>query len=387
MRSATFLLVTAMAPAIGAAQDVSRDAYFGEISLSAGFDDDPRIIEMVAGGSVNLIESTQFDCNGFVSEAPDYQIDYSTGNTTFELSFFAVSEVDTILLINTPDGKWHCNDDYGEGFGLAAGITFEQPLAGIYDIWVGVYDQSDAFSKTELYITELGRLLNEALAEDIPSSDISPNGTPQIAGSGTAFAVTTEGHLVSNYHVVAECSSLSFQLPGALPIEATIISTNESSDLALLKVDSTTTPAPFRDQGRIRLGDEIVVYGFPLLGELSSNGNLTSGLVSALTGLGDDLSTFQISAQIQPGNSGGPVFDRFGAVVGVVVSTANQDYFAQQSGNIPQNVNFAITSDITQSFLRSNNIRYEVSARPEPLSTADIAEQAQSMTGALLCYR
>ena len=387
MRSVTFLLLTAMAPAIGVAQDISRDAYFGEISLSSGFDDDPRIIEMLAGGSVNLFESIQLDCNGFVSDAPDYQINYSTGTTNFDLSFFAVSEVDTVLLINTPDGQWHCNDDYGEGFGLAAGLTFEQPLAGVYDIWVGVYDQDDAFSETELYITELGRLLSETLAEGNSSSDISPDGTPRVIGSGTAFAVTKDGHLVSNYHVVSECSSLRFQLPGALPIEATIVSTNEGSDLALLKVDSTTAPAPFRDQGRIRLGDEIVVYGFPLLGDLSSNGNLTSGLVSALSGLGDDLSTYQISAQIQPGNSGGPVFDQFGAVVGVVVSTANQDYFAQQSGNIPQNVNFAITSDITQSFLRANNIKYEVSESSDPLSAADIAEQAQSMTGALLCYR
>jgi len=380
-------MLTAMAPAVGLAQDVSRDAYYGEISLSAGFDDDPRVIDMVAGGSVNLSESTQFDCNGFISDAPDYQIDYSTGNADFELSFFADSTADTVILINTPDEQWHCNDDYGEGFGLTAGLTFEQPLAGIYDIWVGVYDQDDIYSKTELYITELASLLTDDLPEISDSSETSSNGNPKVIGSGTAFAVTTEGHLVSNYHVVSQCSFVKFQLPGALPIEAAIMSTNESSDLALLKIDSTTRAAPFRAQSRIRLGDAIVVYGFPLLGDLSSNGNLTSGLVSALTGLRDDLSTFQISAQIQPGNSGGPVFDQYGAVVGVVVSTANQDYFAQQSGNIPQNVNFAITSDITQSFLRANNIRYEISDSSESLGTADIAERAQSMTGALLCYR
>ncbi|HDZ08933.1 S1C family serine protease [Pseudohongiella sp.] len=387
MRSSTFLLLMAITPAAVMAQDVSRDAYFGEISLSAGFADDPRVIDMVAGGSVNLSQANQFDCNGFVSDAPDYQIDYSTGSADFELSFFAESTVDTVLLINAPDGQWHCNDDYSEELGLTAGVTFERPLAGIYDIWVGVYNEGDVYAETELYITELASLLTDQGSETSGSSGTAANGSPQVIGSGTAFAVTNEGHLITNYHVISECSSLRFQLPGALAIEATVVATNESFDLALLKTDSTTRAAPFRTQGRIRLGDDIVVYGFPLLGDLSSSGNLTNGLVSALTGLGDDLSTFQISAQIQPGNSGGPVFDIYGAVVGVVVSTANQDYFAQQSGNIPQNVNFAITSDITQSFLRANNIRYELSDNSEELSTADIAERAQTMTGALLCYR
>ncbi|MDP2139809.1 MAG: serine protease [Gammaproteobacteria bacterium] len=342
---------------------------------------------MIAGGSLDLSESPLFSCNGFTADAPDYQIDYSPGNPDLELSFFAVAEVDTVILINAPNGLWHCNDDFSTQLGSTAGLTFEQPLAGVYDIWVGVYDQDDIYSAAELYITELANLLDEDLTETDSSSETSSPGAPQVIGSGTAFAVTTEGHLITNYHVISGCNSLTFQIPGSAAAEAAVVSTNESSDLALLRTDIPTRAAQFHTRSRIRLGDEIVVYGFPLLGELSSQGNLTSGVVSALTGLGDDLSTFQISAQIQPGNSGGPVFDRYGAIAGVVVSTANQDYFAQQSGNIPQDVNFAITADITQSFLRANNVRYEESDSVEELRTADIAERAQSFTGALLCYR
>lgn len=387
MRSAIVILLTTMAPVTLSAQDVSKTATYGEISLPAGFDDDPRVITVMAGGSVDLSASTMFSCNGFVSDTPDYQIDYSTGSADLSLSFFAESEVDTVLLINAPDGQWHCNDDFGGDFGLTAGLTFEQPMTGIYDIWVGVYDDDDNFSESELYITELADLLSEGSTDTGGSSETSSTGVPQVVGSGTAFAVTTEGHLITNYHVISGCRTLTFQLPGSAAADATIVSTNESFDLALLRTDVRTTAAPFQSRNRIRLGDDIVVYGFPLLGDLSSQGNLTSGVVSALTGLNDDLSTFQLSAQIQPGNSGGPVFDRYGAVAGVVVSTANQDYFAQQSGNIPQNVNFAITADITQSFLRANNVRYELTDSSEELRTADIAERAQAVTGALLCYR
>jgi len=386
MRLTIFLLIAATA-ATANAQDVSLEPHYGEISLAAGFDDDPRVVSMIAGGSLDLSVSPLFSCNGFTGNAPDYQIDYSAGNSDLALSFFAVSEVDTVLLVNAPNGLWHCNDDFSAEFGATAGLTFEQPLAGEYDIWVGVYDEADIYTAAELYITELANLLDEDLTEtDSPTDTFSP-GSPQIIGSGTAFAVTTEGHLITNYHVVSECNSLTFQIPGSAATSATVVSTNESFDLALLRTDTVTRAAQFHNRSRTRLGDDIVVYGFPLLGDLSSQGNLTSGVVSALTGLNDDLSTFQISAQIQPGNSGGPVFDRYGAVAGVVVSTANQDYFAQQSGNIPQNVNFAITADITQSFLRANNVRFELTDSVEELRTADIAEQAQSVTGALLCYR
>lgn len=387
MRAVIFLVLLTAIPTSLVAQDVSQDAYSGAISLTAGFDDDPRVITISAGGLVDLSDSTQYDCVGFVSEAPDYKIDYTTGSAGLELSFIALSEIDTVLLVNTPDGEWHCNDDYSDEFGLSAGLTFDQPLAGVYDIWVGVYDQEDIYAEADLYITELANLLSQYLTEIDNASETSSSGIPQVTGSGTAFAVTSQGHLITNYHVISGCTALTFQIPGSAASDVTVIATNETFDLALLRTDIPTTAASFHNRSRVRLGDDVVVYGFPLLGDLSSQGNLTSGVVSALTGLNDDLSNFQISAQIQPGNSGGPVFDRYGAVAGVVVSTANQDYFARQSGNIPQNVNFAITADITQTFLRANNIRYQLTENTEELRTADIAEQAVAMTGALLCYR
>ena len=134
-------------------------------------------------------------------------------------------------------------------------------------------------------------------------------------------------------------------------------------------------------------GEEVVVYGFPLLGDLSSQGNLTVGIVSALSGLDDDLSRMQLSAQIQPGNSGGPVMDRQGNIIGVIVETANDEYFLEKSGAVPQNVNFAIRDALARSFLDTNNVPYVVSDGAETMAIVDIADQAQDFTGVILCYQ
>ena len=97
---------------------------------------------------------------------------------------------------------------------------------------------------------------------------------------------------------------------------------------------------------RFAKGEQIVIYGFPLAGALASTGNLATGIVSALAGLGDDTSKLQISAPIQPGNSGGPVLDQSGHVIGVVVSKLNAIKAASITGDIPQNVNFAIKTGV-----------------------------------------
>src|SRR4029079_10829288 len=106
---------------------------------------------------------------------------------------------------------------------------------------------------------------------------------------------------------------------------------------------TSTTPKQRRFvSGPVRAGEAIAVYGFPLAGVLSSTGNVVSGNVTALTGLGDDVRYFQISAPIQPGNSGGPLMDYSGLVVGIVNAKLNDLAFAKTTGDLPQNVNFAI---------------------------------------------
>ena len=94
-----------------------------------------------------------------------------------------------------------------------------------------------------------------------------------------------------------------------------------------------------------KLGEEVYTVGFPLTGILSDGHKVATGIVSGLAGLDNDPRLFQLTVPTQPGNSGGPIFNSKGEVVGMLASTLSVDYLYKVAKTIPQNVNFAIKSD------------------------------------------
>ena len=157
------------------------------------------------------------------------------------------------------------------------------------------------------------------------------------------------------------------------------------NDLALLS-SSATPPTTASFQKGVRLGDAVFVYGFPLSGLLSSTGNFTSGTVTSLAGLHDDSRMLQISAPVQPGNSGGPLLSETGAVIGVVTAKLDAITLAGITKDIPQNVNFAIKGSAAQTFLESNSIAVaSVSDDAVRLQPGDIAEFARNVSVKILC--
>jgi serine protease Do len=138
---------------------------------------------------------------------------------------------------------------------------------------------------------------------------------------------------------------------------------------------------------RVRVGDNIYVYGFPLSGLLSKTGNFTVGYITSAAGLNDDTSQLQISAPVQPGNSGGPLVDRHGNVVGVIVSKLNVLRVAKFIKDVPQNVNFAIKASIAASFLEANGVPIPVNESQDKLEPADIAARSKKYTVRVICTR
>ena len=132
-------------------------------------------------------------------------------------------------------------------------------------------------------------------------------------------------------------------LPQAGVVE--VMTRDESSDLTLLRAPAGTARAvaKFRQGRGIRPGASVVVLGYPLRDLLASEANVSTGAVSALAGPGDDRRLIQLTAPVQPGNSGGPVLDAAGNVVGVVVAKLDAIRVARSTGDIPQNVNFALS--------------------------------------------
>ena len=205
----------------------------------------------------------------------------------------------------------------------------------------------------------------------------------EIESTGTGFFITAAGHLLTNAHVVEGCSRVS--LAGGSRL--TLVDVDTGSDLALLKAGAASARAPLLlRQGRdIHLADSVVVAGYPLTGLLSSGLNVTTGAVSALAGPGDDRRLIQITAPVQPGNSGGPLLDASGNVVGVVVSKLDALKVASITGDIPQNVNFAISLGTLQAFLDANAVDYEMRPSSAPRSNADVAEMARVSTVQIEC--
>jgi len=118
---------------------------------------------------------------------------------------------------------------------------------------------------------------------------------------------------------------------------------------------------------------------------LASKGNLSTGIVSALAGLADDTRKLQISAPVQPGNSGGPVLDQSGNVIGVVDSKLNAIKTAKITGDIPQNVNFAIKAGVVTGFLEANGVDFDAVASKRPLTIADVGDKAKAITFMIEC--
>jgi TPR repeat protein len=223
-------------------------------------------------------------------------------------------------------------------------------------------------------------ILPRAMARRPPDSDRE---TKRTSSSGTAFFVTPDGKALTNAHVVRGCGDVTV-ITGGESHPARVLARDERNDLALLATDlHPEHSAIWRLQ--VRQGEDIAVYGFPLPGALASGGNVTTGIVTALAGMRDDSRFLQISAPIQPGNSGGPVLDRNGAIVGVIVSTINGLALASATGSLPQNVNFAIKASVAAAFLDAQDVRHEDTSDQSALSTPDLTAHARSFTAKVLC--
>jgi S1-C subfamily serine protease len=161
-----------------------------------------------------------------------------------------------------------------------------------------------------------------------------------------------------------------------------------ASDLALLRSTDMAgrTALPLRAGRGIRLADSVLVAGFPLTGIVSPDLNVTTGNVSALSGPDGNRALFQITAPVQSGNSGGPVLDQAGNLVGVVVSKLDAVFVANLTGDLPQNVNFGISLGTLQTFLDANNVDYSSRPSTSDLSNASVAEAARSATFQVVCY-
>src|SRR6516165_7321264 len=203
--------------------------------------------------------------------------------------------------------------------------------------------------------------------------------------TGSGVVIGDHGEVLTNAHVVKACTQINVRSSAGDSATAQLIASDEKNDLAVVRTRPLSSVATFRDGKPVRAGDTIVALGYPLSGLLATEVNLSVGNVSALAGLRDDSRYLQISAPVQPGNSGGPLLDGSGHLVGIVTGKLNVAFAIRIIGDIPENVNFALKAEVVRTFLDSKGIVYHSAPSDKQLSPADIGDIARPFTVRIEC--
>jgi len=212
----------------------------------------------------------------------------------------------------------------------------------------------------------------------------SVRGASSIGGSGVI--ISAGGDILTNAHVVNDCAQISVRNSSGVSTSAFLVARDEINDLAVVRSKTTyTSVAAFREGSSVRAGDAVVALGYPLSGLLSTTASVSVGNVSALAGLRDDTRYLQISAPVQQGNSGGPLLDSSGHIIGIVTSKLNAALVGRVTGDIPQNVNFALKAELARSLLDSKGIEYQKAPSNERLSAADVGDIGRPFTVNIEC--
>jgi S1-C subfamily serine protease len=206
----------------------------------------------------------------------------------------------------------------------------------------------------------------------------------QLHAIGSGFFVTRDGYLLTNFHVVKDAQRIRVMYKKEA-LDAKVIDTDKEDDLALIKIDGKSFPAlAISAKDTVNLGQEVFTIGFPNIQMQGLEPKYTDGRISSLAGMEDDPTEYQISVPLQPGNSGGPLCDANGQVVGVVVARLNDMAVMKISGVVPQNVNYAVKARPMRQLLA--NVKGLNLIAPQTLKPADPIQTVESAIAMVLIY-
>ena len=176
----------------------------------------------------------------------------------------------------------------------------------------------------------------------------------QVVSGGTGFLFSTKDYVITNYHVVKGAGSILAKFTNGETVEAMVVAKDVRSDIAVLKLEQSpplsATQIKLGDSSQARMGEKIFTIGYPASKIMGEKPKYSEGVINAMTGLKDDPAFFQVSVPVQPGNSGGPLFNERGEVIGI--TTASLSSLAMDAmGAIAQNVNYAIKSSFVKNLL------------------------------------
>ncbi len=209
-----------------------------------------------------------------------------------------------------------------------------------------------------------------------------------LKASGSGLLLNTAGLIITNYHVIENAKKIEVIFPfHNLSISAIVKIKDTKNDIAILELSdfsyssffNQSIPYILADANSVKVGEEVFTLGFPLGEIMGTKSRLSTGRINSKYGLQDDPRLFQISNPLQPGNSGGPLFNNKGELVGLVVSSLNAKYFYENVGVIPQNVNFAIKSTYIQNLISMIPEGDEIAKRKTLVKQTKMEEQIEQL--------
>ncbi len=205
----------------------------------------------------------------------------------------------------------------------------------------------------------------------------------ELSVSGSGFFVTPN-HIITNNHVTKNCEEISVKNKN-YESKVAIFDTDAKTDLSIL---TTGKPSKhflsFRDRKPLSTGESSITLGYPFSSDLGSSIKVTTGNIAALTGFRNNIAQLQLTSPVQPGNSGGPLLDNNGNVIGVIVSRLERS--SEITGDRPaQNVNFAIKSNMVKIFMDLNRVNYQESKDNGSKDVSQIVNESKGATVQVIC--
>lgn len=220
------------------------------------------------------------------------------------------------------------------------------------------------------------------------TSEVEKRGEPIATGSG--FFISSQGHYITNDHVVADGNTFFVAARDGKWRKATKVAASKEYDLALLVVEGADHESmPVADSKTVKLGSSVATVGFPNTFLQGLSPKLSDGKIASLKGFRDDPNEFQISVPIQPGNSGGALFNDKGNVVGVVTSKLDQAVAVELTGMIAENVNYALKSEKLLEWIEGQKLDDLALAAPIEDGAGnfeDVVEKAERSAAMILVF-
>jgi len=257
------------------------------------------------------------------------------------------------------DAQYNLGVMYGKGRGVPQNYIYAYVWSSLAAVQGGQAESNRSLAAS--FLTSQQLIHAQELAAKIqyeidhPSEAQEPHPSIQtlekkVTGSGTGFIITRNGYVLTCHHVIDHANEVKVAVGGKI-YPAKLIRSDPNNDLALLKINGSFPAIGFSSKRSAKMGQNVFTIGYPNPGLQGVSAKFTKGTINSLTGVHDDLRLYQISVPVQPGNSGGPLLDENGNILGIIVAMLDAKTAFEISGSLPQNVNYAVKSIYAQAML------------------------------------